>query len=129
MMIRNIALILLSLAGVMNCYADSGSVVFGSWQSLGNAENGLQKVQGAFGVDFRILPTVVNGENYHRVASQVLPEGEARALIDEAASKGYRAWYLRTSVEMVLAPDSAVPRQLSQKNWVRSPKHYKPVVK
>ncbi len=115
MTIRNVALILLSLIGAMNCYADSGSVVFGSWQSLGNAETGLQKVEDAFGIDVRILPTVVNGENYHRVVSRNLPEGEARTLIAKAASKGYRAWYLRTSVQDILAPVSAVQLPLDQK--------------
>ena len=120
MKIRLFAPALFSIVTAINCYADSGSVIFGSWQSLAYAENGLQKVYDTFGVDLRILPSVVNGKNYHRVMSQVLSEAEARALIAEAASQGYQAWYLRNSEQTNFAAVIAKPRPLDQKGSLLS---------
>ena len=109
MKIRVFAPVVFSIVAAMNCYADNGSVVFGSWQILANAERGFHKVHDTFGVDPRISPSVVNGASYYRVVSQVLPEAEARALIADAVSRGYQAWYLRSPARPNPAPFNPSP--------------------
>ena len=114
--IRLFAPVFLCLVIAINSYADTGSVVFGSWEVLANAENGLRKVHDTLGLkDLRLVRSVVNGKSYHRLVSDALPEAEARALIAKATTHGYQAWYLQNAAQ----PRSGTPSESAGTQSVR----------
>ena len=91
---------IVTVVGAVLCactvFADTGSVVFGSWLSSDYAEAALAAVQRDLAVTARVVAADVDGTRYHRVTSETLPEATARSLIDRAGLLGYRAWFLRS---------------------------------
>ena len=119
MKIRLFAPVFLGLVIAINSYADTGSVVFGSWELLANAENGLRKVHDTLGLeDLRLVPSVVNGKSYHRLVSNALPEAEARALIAKATTHGYQAWYLQNAAQPIVVQATAKPLPANRKTQI-----------
>ena len=83
---------LLWIGGVQ---AESGSVVFGSWLSSDFATEGEQKLRSRLDVETQIVVADVNGTRFYRVASMIMAEADAKALIATARSKGMDTWFLR----------------------------------
>ncbi len=93
---RHALLLLIGLSlGAANVYAEPGSVVFGSWQSVIFAEEAKTNIGEMLGVTTHIEIAEVDGREFRRVVSPVMPEVDARRLIATAKDYGLGAWFLR----------------------------------
>jgi len=84
------ALILLTLSS--SAWAE-GSTVFASVTNSDQEFELKAQIGVDFGVDVRAVKVWVNQVEYIRLQSSIMPEGDARALVSRAISKGYDAWY------------------------------------
>lgn len=73
--------------------AAEGSAVFASVTTTNQEFEMSAQVGVDFGVDVRATTVWVNEEKWIRLQSSIMPEGDARALVSRALSKGYDAWY------------------------------------
>ena len=92
---KNLILVWASFLLVPLAFAESGTVVFGSYTQPQYAQDATRKVQSELGVDAQLVAVSVNGRNYLRVISPLMDEYEARALVQKAKRAGIVGpWYL-----------------------------------
>ena len=110
--------ILLALAlpgvGAEQDTAVTGVAVFGSYLNPGAAEREAVAIGERLGVTLAVARTVLDGGTvFHRVVSEMLPEPEARQLIERAAEQGQDGWFAASDASLATvaaeAPSATPP--------------------
>jgi len=75
-------------------WANEGHVVFGSWLNADQAALAAEDVSRDLDIRTHIVPIVVDGQRFHRLISEFLPEVEAAELMRRADESGRSTWFV-----------------------------------